>query len=109
MSSAQEAQAEKATTATTEFDGAKWLETAANRMRLDDESARKRGLDALSTFIERVLDKGQVVSADVETNIKFWINAIDQKLTAQLNEILHEPAFQRLEGTWRGLFYLVDQ
>lgn len=28
--------------------------------------------------------------------------------TAQLNEILHAPAFQRLEATWRGLRYLVE-
>ncbi len=48
------------------------------------------------------LQPGQVVSKDVETNIKLWIGAIDQKLTAQLNEILHTPAFQKLEGTWRG-------
>src|SRR5207248_9436598 len=45
---------------------------------------------------------------DVETNIKLWISAIDQKLTAQMNEIMHNPAFQKLESTWRGLHYLVS-
>src|SRR5262249_4850821 len=30
-------------------------------------------------------------------------------LSAQLNEILHHPDFQRLEATWRGLYYLVHQ
>ena len=28
---------------------------------------------------------------------------------AQLNEIMHDPAFQKLESTWRGLHYLVHQ
>jgi type VI secretion system protein ImpC len=48
-----------------------------------------------------------VVSTDVETNIKYWIKAIDQKLTAQVNEILHHEQFQKLEGTWRGMAHLV--
>ena len=35
------------------------------------------------------------------------ISEIDALLSAQINEILHEPKFQALEGTWRALFYLV--
>ena len=32
---------------------------------------------------------------------------IDRLLNRQLNEILHHQRFQKLEGTWRGLAYLV--
>lgn len=32
---------------------------------------------------------------------------VDTLLSSQINEILHHPAFQELEGTWRALFYLV--
>jgi type VI secretion system protein ImpC len=32
---------------------------------------------------------------------------IDAVLSAQISEILHHPAFQVLEGTWRALHYLV--
>ncbi|MGE3163987.1 MAG: type VI secretion system contractile sheath large subunit [Planctomycetota bacterium] len=32
---------------------------------------------------------------------------IDQRLSNQLNEILHVPELQRLEGSWRGLHHLV--
>jgi type VI secretion system protein ImpC len=35
------------------------------------------------------------------------IALIDQKLSAQLNAIIHHPRFLQLEGTWRGLNYLV--
>jgi type VI secretion system protein ImpC len=35
------------------------------------------------------------------------IAAIDQKLSAQLNAIMHHPRFVQLEGTFRGLNYLV--
>lgn len=31
---------------------------------------------------------------------------IDRLVNEQLNELLHQPAFQDLEGSWRGLYYL---
>ena len=34
--------------------------------------------------------------------------SIDQKLTEQVNQILHHPDFQQLEGAWRGLHHLVN-
>ena len=75
---------------TTEFDSSKWLDDALGRMKVtDDTAARQRGVAALNDFIKTALQPGQVVSKDVETNIKTWIAAIDQKLSAQVNDILH--------------------
>lgn len=37
-----------------------------------------------------------------------FIAEIDQQLSAQINEILHHPDYQKLESAWRGLRYLVD-
>ena len=106
---AEETKAAATTTTTTEFDPAKWLDQVASTMKVsDDAGARKRGLAALNDFIASAVQPGQVVNKDVETNIKMWIGAIDQKMTAQMNEILHNPALQKLEGTWR-LQYLVKQ
>jgi type VI secretion system protein ImpC len=34
---------------------------------------------------------------------------IDHLVSIQLNEILHHPQFQKLEGSWRGLKYLLSQ
>lgn len=34
---------------------------------------------------------------------------IDRLLTGQVNAILHHPAFQQLEASWRGLWYLTGQ
>ncbi len=34
------------------------------------------------------------------------IARIDELLSRQVNEILHHPSFQKLESSWRGLFYL---
>ena len=39
--------------------------------------------------------------------IEEMIARLDEKLTAQMNEILHAPEFQQLESAWRGLNYLV--
>jgi type VI secretion system protein ImpC len=79
-------------------------------MALRPQSAQeaKRGRDYLGEFLGHILN-GKVISSDVEANIKTWIAAIDQKLSAQLNEVMHHPDFQRLEATWRGLHYLVHE
>ena len=37
------------------------------------------------------------------------IAEIDQKLSRQLDEIIHNPAFQKLESAWRGIKFLVDR
>lgn len=99
-----------AATTTTEFDSENWLNSALGRMKVtDDAVARQRGVQALNDFIKNALQPGQVVSKDVETNIKTWIGAIDRKLTAQLNDIMHHEKFQKLESTWRGMHYLVNK
>jgi type VI secretion system protein ImpC len=80
---------------------------AATKPQTDKEAARAK--DYFTQFLGQVVKPGQVISKDVEKNIKFWISQIDQKLSLQLNEIMHTPEFQKLEGTWRGLNYLVHQ
>lgn len=77
--------------------------------RTQDELERDRIKSYLEEFARQAVKPGQVVKGDVETNIKFWINEIDQKLSAQLNEVMHAPEYQKLEGTWRGLNYLIKQ
>lgn len=79
------------------------------RTRPDDQKVRERTRDAFHQFLEQVVKPGQVISKDVDANIKHWINEIDKKLSAQLNEIMHHPDFQKLESTWRGLHYLVSE
>ena len=74
----------------------------------ESETEQERAKDYFRQFLDQAVKPGQVVSKDVETNIKSWIGEIDKKLSAQLNEIMHDPAFQKLESTWRGLHYLVQ-
>jgi type VI secretion system protein ImpC len=85
------------------------LDQILDRTRPYDEKERERNKDYVGQFLRQVVAPGQVISKDVETNIKYWIAEIDKKLSAQQNEIMHHPDFQRLEATWRGLHYLVHQ
>jgi type VI secretion system protein ImpC len=78
---------------------------SATRPQSDQEAARAK--DYFRQFLNQVVKPGQVVSKDVEANVKHWISQIDKVLTAQTNEIMHHPDFQKLESTWRGLHYLV--
>jgi len=74
-----------------------------------DASTRERGKDLVKEFVAQVLDGAMTVSKDAEAMINARIAQIDHLISIQLNEVLHHPSFQKLEGTWRGLKYLLDQ
>jgi type VI secretion system protein ImpC len=48
------------------------------------------------------------ISSNAIKSIKSLIAGIDKMLTTQINEILHAPEVREMEGTWRGLWYLVN-
>src|ERR1700739_889983 len=70
--------------------------------------AKERGKDLVKEFVAQVLDGSMTVAKDAEMMINARIAQLDHLLPIQLNEILHHPAFQKLEGSWRGLKYLMD-
>src|SRR6185312_15531028 len=74
-----------------------------------DSGAKERGKDLVKEFVAGVLDGSMTVTRDAETMINARIAQIDHLLSIQLNEILHHATFQKLEGSWRGLKYLLDQ
>ena len=45
---------------------------------------------------------------NVSKTITTAITAIDAVMSKQLAAIMHNEAFQKLEGSWRGLHYLVQ-
>ena len=69
----------------------------------------ERGKNLVKEFVAQVLEGAMTVSKDAEAMINARIAQIDHLISIQLNEVLHHPAFQKLEGTWRGLKYLMDQ
>src|ERR1039457_3183463 len=73
-----------------------------------DVTGRERGKDLVKEFVAQVLDGSMTVAKDAEMMINARIAQIDHLLSLQLNEILHHPQFQRLEDSWGGLKYLMD-
>jgi type VI secretion system protein ImpC len=63
---------------------------------------------AVQTLAQQALSKSQLISGDAIRTIQSMIAEIDAKLTGQVNEILHHADFQKLEGSWRGLHYLIN-
>ena len=74
-----------------------------------DPAARQRGRDLVKEFLAQVVEGAMTVGRDAELMINARIAQIDHLLSIQLNEILHHAAFQKLEGSWRGLRHLLDQ
>lgn len=72
------------------------------------ERAKEEVESAVRTLAEQVLKKSDIVSDDVAQTINAYIAEIDRKISEQLNLIMHHPDFQKLEGAWRGLHYLVN-
>ena len=63
---------------------------------------------AVKTLAEQALASSITMADDAYKNIAAFIAEIDNKLSEQINLILHHPEFQALESAWRGLHYLVN-
>lgn len=64
---------------------------------------------SIETLSEWALRGSTVVSTDTVETIKGMIGELDRLLSAQINEILHNPEFQKVESAWRGLHFLVSR
>ncbi|MDJ0943321.1 MAG: type VI secretion system contractile sheath large subunit [Kiloniellales bacterium] len=80
----------------------------SKEFRPKSDRAREAVETAVQTLAEYVLRDEAVISADVVHSIEGIIAEIDRKLTEQINLIIHNEDFQKLEGSWRGLHYLVN-
>ncbi|MEJ1296921.1 MAG: type VI secretion system contractile sheath large subunit [Candidatus Sedimenticola sp. (ex Thyasira tokunagai)] len=77
-------------------------------IRPKSDQAREDVQNAVQTLAEQALASSVTVSADVTVTIREMISEIDKRLTEQVNLVLHNEEFQKLEGAWRGLHYLVN-
>ena len=72
-----------------------------------DAATKERGKDLVKNFVSEVLRGTVTLNPDTEAMINARIAQIDALISAQLNEVMHHPDFQKLEGSWRGLKYLM--
>src|SRR5678815_2761461 len=73
-----------------------------------DAATKERGKDLVKNFVSEVLRGTVTLNPDTEAMINARIAQIDALISSQLNEVMHHPDFQKLEGTWRGLKYLLN-
>ncbi|GLR55726.1 type VI secretion system contractile sheath large subunit [Rhizobium indigoferae] len=79
-----------------------------------DFKVKKDDSDKLQTLVQnlalaaRARSQSTTISSNAIKSIKSLISGIDKLLTEQVNEVLHAPEVLQLEGTWRGLWYLVN-
>jgi len=74
-----------------------------------DTASKERGKSLVKEFVQQVLQGQMTISRDTEAMINARIAQIDHLISIQLNEVMHHPSFQKLEGSWRGLKYMMDQ
>src|SRR3954471_351394 len=101
--SQQDAQAEVGTVEATEFDS-----LLRKEFKPKTDEAKEAVERAVRTLAEQALSQTKLISGDTIKSIEAIIAQLEKKLTEQVNLILHHPDFQKLEGAWRGLSYLVN-
>jgi type VI secretion system protein ImpC len=72
------------------------------------DRAREAVQSAVQTLAAEALEQTALISDDAVQTIEKIIAEIDKKLSDQINLIMHNKDFQKLEGTWRGLAHLVN-
>jgi type VI secretion system protein ImpC len=67
-----------------------------------------RAQDLVKTLVEQALAGTVTFDRNLTRTFDKAVKAIDAKMSTQLNAIMHDPKFLKLEGSWRGLHYLVQ-
>jgi type VI secretion system protein ImpC len=72
--------------------------------RSDAEHTRAK--DIIGELVREVLEGTVVVSENLSVTLDARVAELDELISAQLSEVMHNPAFQKLESSWTGLQYL---
>jgi type VI secretion system protein ImpC len=72
-----------------------------------DEFQKERAKDMISEFVSQVMSGELTMTKNMDATINARVAEIDRLVTSQMNEIMHQAEFQKLEGSWRGLHHLV--
>ncbi len=63
---------------------------------------------AVDTLASTALKNANLISTDAVKSIEGMIAELDQRMSKQLDAIMHHEEFKKLESAWRGLHYLVN-
>jgi type VI secretion system protein ImpC len=84
------------------------LDTIVESGRLGQtKEEQSKGKEWVKELVDQVL-VGQIqVDKDTDAMLGERIKQLDELISTQLNEVMHAPELQKMEGSWRGLQYLV--
>ncbi|MBM2578056.1 type VI secretion system contractile sheath large subunit [Jannaschia sp. Os4] len=72
------------------------------------EAAAAEVDNAVTALVREAMDDQTLVTEDVLDTMDAILAKLDQKLSDQVNAIMHHEEFQKLESAWRGLAYTVN-
>jgi type VI secretion system protein ImpC len=101
MAETQNAAAEQAAATTTELS---LLDQAIGATK---QTEPERAQELLKTLTEEALKGTVTFSKNLTQTFNKAIALIDAQISKQLNAVMHHEKFQKLEGSWRGMHYLV--
>ena len=71
------------------------------------QTERSRVQELLTVLVDEALTGSVKWKKSLVTTIEQAITQIDKTLSKQLSTVMHDESFKQLEGSWRGLDYLV--
>ena len=83
------------------------LDAVIQSMRINDEKEQAAAHSEIDGLISKVLDRQIKLEEPLEYALGNYIAEIDALISDLVSAILHHEKFQRLEATWRGIYYLV--
>lgn len=76
---------------------------------LSESSQDERVTIAVNILLKLIQSSSQKIEKLDKHLLDYHISQIDQKLSRQLDTIMHNETFQEIEATWRGLKFLVNR
>lgn len=107
MADSQAAQS-SAALASVAMEGSDLASLLQKEFKPKSDEAKSAVEQAVQTLAQQALSQTALIGSDTVASIEAMIAAIDKKLSEQINLILHHQDFQKLEGAWRGLHYMVN-
>jgi type VI secretion system protein ImpC len=107
MATQQEAKTAPTAVAPAPAEAEEFAQVLKGNFKPRTERAATEVENAIQTLVTQALSDSSLVKSEVLDTIEEMIARLDEKLTAQMNEVLHAPEFQQVESAWRGLNYLV--
>lgn len=90
------------------FEGNELASLLQKEFKPKTDEAKSAVEQAVQTLAAQALSQTKLIGSDVVKSIEAMVAEIDKKLSEQINLILHHADFQKLEGAWRGLHYMVN-